>query len=69
MQNHSEATVRQLVTLEKREARLENIVAPFTAVVSSVYTAALFFADMFKDAKESIADVEETNGHVGGYWL
>lgn len=69
MQNYSEATVRQLLSLEKREARLENIVAPFAAVVSSVYTAVLFFADMFKDAKETIADVEETNGHIGGYWL
>ncbi|NLY65095.1 MAG: hypothetical protein GX070_09110 [Alcaligenaceae bacterium] len=69
MQNYSEATARQLANLEKREARLENIVAPFAAVVSSVYTAVLFFADMFKDAKETIADVEETNGHVGGYWL
>ena len=69
MQNYSEATARQLANLEKREARLENIVAPFAAVVSSVFTAVLFFADMFKDAKETIADVEETNGHVGGYWL
>ena len=65
----SDEVKRELMKQEAREVRLESIVAPFAAVAVSVYSAVRFFVEMFEDTKENIAEVEETNQHVGGYWL
>ncbi|GAA4405810.1 hypothetical protein GCM10011450_14090 [Advenella faeciporci] len=65
----SDEVKRELMKQEAREVKLESIVAPFVAVAVSVYSAVRFFVEMFEDTKENIAEVEENNQHVGGYWL